>query len=75
MDYCTKEEYNNKKCNVSNSIIKEQWIGDFPYVSELDKPLYSTLGQLSNEEINFESNLGNPMTDRKIFALNVKMNI
>ena len=70
LEYCTKEEYENKICNISNSVIKTQWIGDFPFVSEMDNPFYSTLGQTSNDEIIVESNLGNPLTDRKIYILN-----
>ena len=69
LDYCTEKEFEDKKCNISNIIIKKQWIGKFPYVSEIDKPLYSTFGQSSNDDIYFESNLGNPFTDRKIYTL------
>ena len=69
LTYCTKEEYERKICNVSNTVIKTQWLDDFPYVSEIDKPLYSTLGQFSNDEVILESNLGNPFTNRKIFSL------
>ena len=70
LEDCTKEEYENKICNISNSVIRTQWIGDFPYVSEVGNPLYSTFGQISNDEIIFESNLGNPLTDRKVYTLN-----
>ena len=72
LTYCTKEEYENKVCNISNPVIKTQWIDEFPYVSSLDKPLYSTFGQMSNDDILFESNIGNPFSDRKIFTLNEK---
>ena len=70
LDYCTKEDFDTKKCNISSPIIQKQWIGEFPYVSSMNGPLYSTFGQSSNEDIFFESNLGNPFTDRKIFTLN-----
>ena len=72
MEHCSKEQFDNKECIVSNPIIKTQWIDEFPYVYEIDKPIYSTLGQMSNDDIVFESNMGNPLTDRKIYTLNDK---
>ena len=70
LEYCTKEEYENKICSISNSVIKTQWIGDFPYICTSDSQLYSTLGQISNDEVIVESNSGNPLTDRKMYYLN-----
>ena len=72
MTYCTKEEYENKICIVSNPVVKTQWMDEFPYVSAIDKPLYSTYGQMSNDDILLESNIGNPFSDRKIYTLNEK---
>ena len=72
LKYCTKEEYENKICTITNPVVKMQWIGDFPYVSALDKPLYSTFGQTSNDDILFETNIGNPFSERKIYNLNEK---
>ena len=69
LEHCTEEEYKKEICKISNSIIKTQWIGDFPYVSAIDEPLYSTFSQISNDEAFFESNIGNPSTDRKIYIL------
>ena len=71
LKHCTKEEYENNTCIISNPIVKTQWIDEFPYVSALDKPLYSTFGQL-NDDILFETNIGNPFSDRKIYTLNEK---
>ncbi|MBO6243886.1 MAG: hypothetical protein J6O41_04905, partial [Clostridia bacterium] len=70
LKYCTKEEYENKTCILSNPVVKTQWIGDFPYVNSLDKPLYSTFGQMSNDDILLETNIGNPFSERKIYTLN-----
>ena len=71
LKHCTKEEYENNTCIISNPVVKTQWIDEFPYVSALDKPLYSTFGQL-NDDILFETNIGNPFSDRKIYTLNEK---
>ena len=70
LKYCTKEEYENKTCILSNPVVKTQWMGDFPYVNSLDKPLYSTFGQMSNDDILLETNIGNPFSERKIYTLN-----
>ena len=72
LNYCTKEEYENNTCIISNPVIKNQWIDEFPYISEKDKPLYSTFGQMTNDDIIFETNIGNPLSKRYIYTLNEK---
>ena len=69
LDYCTEEEYQQKICNVSNVIVKKQWIEQFPYISHPEVPIYSTLGKNIEGDIFFESNLGSPLTVRNIYTL------
>ena len=69
LEHCTEEEYESEECIISNPIVKKQKIDSFPYTSEIDKPFYSTLGQVSNNEIIFEANIGNPFSERKIYTL------
>ena len=61
--------FENKRCNVSSVVIKKQWIGEFPYISHGNTPIYSTLGQNEDGDIFFESNLGDPFSNRKIYTL------
>ena len=68
-EYCTFEEFENGICNISSVIIKKQWIGDFPYISHSEVPIYSTLGKNIDGDIFFESNLGNPFSVRNIYTL------
>ena len=69
LEHCTEEEFENKVCNISSSVIKNQWIGDFPYISHPEVPIYSTLGKSVDGDIFFESNLGNPQSVRNIYTL------
>ena len=41
-------------------------------MSSVDKPLYSTFGQMSNDDIVLESNVGNPYSERFTYTLNEK---
>ena len=66
---CTEEEYEKKICILSNKIIKTQLITYFPQISVNTQPLYSTIGQLNDEQILFESNIGSPYTERNIYYL------
>ena len=68
--YCTKEEYENNICIISNPKIKTQYINYFPQINKSTQPLYSTLGQLNNDDILFESNVGIPYSVRNIYYLN-----
>jgi hypothetical protein len=68
--YCTKEEYENNICIISNPKIKTQYINYFPQINKNTQPLYSTLGQLNNDDILFESNIGIPYSVRNIYYLN-----
>ena len=69
LQYCTEEDYTNKKCIVSNSVIKKQWINEFLYSTEERSPIYSSFGRNSDGDIYFESSLGNPYSQKKIFTL------
>jgi len=69
LTYCTTEEYENKICNISNPVIKKQWIDDFPYVIHKGESIYSTLGRNDEGDLFFEANIGNPFSDRKIYTL------
>ena len=66
---CTKEEYDNKICNISNPIIKTQWINNVYNFGLYEQPIYSTLGQINNEYILFESNIGMPYSARNFIIL------
>ena len=68
--YCTKEEYENNICIISNPKIKTQYINYFPPINKNTQPLYSTLGQLNNDDLLFESNIGIPYSVRNIYHLN-----
>ena len=72
LEKCTIEQRDNNECKISNPVIKTQYIDDFPYISEIDKPIYSTLGQMSNDDIVFEANIGNPLSKRMFYTLNEK---
>ena len=46
---------------------------DINYIPQINKntqPLYSTLGQLNNDDLLFESNIGIPYSVRNIYYLN-----
>ena len=67
LEYCSEKDYENKKCNISNNIMKTQWIGDFPHDTDPYLLLYSTFGQLFDEAIIFESNIANPYAKRYFY--------
>ena len=69
MDYCTPGEFSNGECTIENPVIKKQWIGDFLYASESKGPIYSSFGRSADGDICFESSLGNPYSQKKIFTL------
>ena len=69
LEYCTEEEYANKKCFITNPVIKKQLLGEFLYAKEARSPIYSSFGRNSEGDIFFESSLGNPYSQKNIFAL------
>ena len=69
-EYCSYEQYENKECIINNPIIKDQWIYEYPYFSNLVQPYYSTLAQNSNDDLVLESNIGSPNSSRNFYALN-----
>ena len=69
MEYCTKEDFQNKKCYIGNTVIKTQWIDQFLYATQDGSPIYSSSGRSSDGDIFLESSLGNPYSKKKIFTL------
>ena len=58
LGYCTKEQYENKVCNVSSPIIKKQWIGDFTYISYNSRITNCHIGKFCSIGPNFCCGLG-----------------
>ena len=69
LESCTDEEYENNICVVSNPIIKKQWIDNFPEFNSTNIPFKSTFGQLDNNDILFETNTENPLSERIFYTL------
>ena len=44
LEYCTPQQYTNLECNVTNPVIKKQWINEFLYENEKSLPIYSSVG-------------------------------
>ena len=69
LEFCTKEEYSNNKCIITNPVVKQQLFGDFLYVTESGSPIYSSYGRSADGDIFMESSLGNPYSQKNIFTL------
>ena len=69
LEYCSEDDYANKKCFLTNPVIKTQFINEFLYAQETKSPIYSSFGRNSDGDIYFESSLGNPYSQKKIFTL------
>ena len=64
LKYCTKEQFENEECIISNKIIKEQWISRILHISNTTKMIYPTIALGTNNDLFFETNIGRT---RKIF--------
>jgi hypothetical protein len=69
MEYCTKEEYASRQCEVTNPVIKTQWINEFLYETEKSSPIYSSIGTNNEGDVFFESSLGTPYSTKRLFTL------
>ena len=69
LEFCTEEEYSKNICAITNPFIKQQLLGEFLYSIESSSPIYSSYGRNSDGDIFFESSLGNPYSQKKIFTL------
>jgi len=64
LKYCTKEQFENEECIISNKIIKEQWLSRILHISNTTKMIYPTIALGTNNDLFFETNIGRT---RKIF--------
>ena len=69
MEYCTEAQYSNLECNVTNPVIKKQWINEFLYERESSPKIYSSIGTNDEGDVFFESSLGVPYSTKKLFTL------
>ena len=69
LEYCPEEDFLSTKCVVANPVIKKQWLNEFLYSTEEGSPIYSSFGRNADGDIFFESSLGKPYSQKKIFTL------
>ena len=69
MEYCTPKQYSDLECNVTNPVIKKQWINEFLYETEKSSKIYSSIGSSGEGDVFFESSLGEPYSTKKLFTL------
>ena len=69
LEYCTQDDYSNNRCIITNPVVKKQILGDFLYSTEAGNPIYSSYGRSGDGDIFFESSLGNPYSQKKIYTL------
>ena len=69
LEYCQEEDFLSTKCVVANPVIKKQWLNEFLYSTEEGSPIYSSFGRNADGDIFFESSLGKPYSQKKIFTL------
>ena len=67
MEYCTEEQYKNLECNITNPIIKTQFLNEFLYETENSLPIYSSFGTNDLGEAFFKSSVGTPFSKKKDF--------
>jgi hypothetical protein len=69
LEYCTPQQYANLECNVTNPVIKKQWINEFLYENEKSLPIYSSVGTDDEGDVFLETNLGKPYSTKRLFTL------
>ena len=67
--YCTEEEFAKNICVITNPVIKNQYVNYIPEIFKYEQPIYSTLGQINDEHLLFQSNLGNPYSSRNFYYI------
>lgn len=55
LEYCTKEQFDNEECIISNEIIKKQWLNNVIIMSKSNNPIYPSIGTGTNNDLLFES--------------------
>ena len=69
LEGCTVNDFSKGTCVVTNGVVKQQLLGDFLYATESGSPIYSSFGRNSDGDIYFESSLGTPYSQKKIFTI------
>jgi hypothetical protein len=69
MEYCTFDQYKSLECNITNPVIRTQFINEFLYGTEKSFPIYSSFGTNDLGEAFFENNMGLPLSQKTIYTL------